>query len=96
MRYFFDIHYGDEVFPDHDGEEFSTAVEAKQFVVDTANEFLAIGGKPNAKVFAQAIIEITDRKGYSDIIIVADLFDGCTIPRDVHFRVKDQHSPFDA
>ena len=42
----------------------------------TAAEFLAAGRKPNAKVFAQASIEITDRNGYSVILGVADLFDG--------------------
>ena len=74
MRYFFDIHYGDEVFPDDLGEEFRTFDEAKQFVLDTAAQFLAAGRKPNAEVFAQAIIEITDRTGYSDILVVAE---GC-------------------
>ena len=85
MRYFFDIHYGDEVFPDDLGEEFRTSDEAKQFVLETAAEFLAAGRKPNAKVFAQAIIEITDRNGYSDILVVADLFDHRVVPRDILF-----------
>ncbi len=75
MRYFFDVHYDDEVFPDDIGEEFRTPEEAKQFVLDTAKEFLAAGRKPNAKVFAQAIMEITNRNGYSIILVVADLFD---------------------
>ena len=91
MRYFFDIHYKDEVFPDGFGEEFRTPDEAKQFVLETAAEFLATGRKPNAKVFAQAIIEITDRHGYSDILVVADLFDGRVVPRDTHFRESAPH-----
>ena len=56
-----------------------------------ATEFLAAGRKPNAKVFAQAIIEITDRNGYSDILVVADLFDGRVVPRDTHFRESASH-----
>ena len=91
MRYFFDIHYGDEVFPDDLGEEFCTPDDAKQFVVDTAAEFLAAGRKPNFKVFAQAIIEITDRNRYSDILVVADLFDGRVVPRDTPFREPASH-----
>ena len=81
MRYFFDIHYGDEVFPDDLGEEFCTPDEAKRFVLETAAEFIAAGRKPNPKVFAQAIIEITDRNGYSNILVVADLFDARVVPR---------------
>ena len=89
MRYFFDIHYKDEVFPDNLGEEFRTPDEARQFVLDTAIDFLAAGRKPNAKVFAQAIIEITDRNGYCDILVVAELFDGRVVP---HVSGGDPHA----
>ena len=92
MRYFFDVHYGDKVFPDAFGEEFRTPDEAKQFVLETAAEFLAAGRKPNPKVFAQAIIEITDRNGYNDILVVADLFDGRVVPRDKHFAEPAPHA----
>ena len=92
MQYFFDIHYGDKVFPDDVAKSFALPMRPNSSSSIPATEFLAAGRKPNAKVFAQAIIEITDRDGYSDIIVVADLFDGRIVPRDKHSPGQDPHA----
>jgi hypothetical protein len=72
MRYFFDIHCNGEAFLDDKGREFPTGDEARQYVVACGRICLAEGTPEQRAVMRQCIIEITDREGLSDVVMLAD------------------------
>jgi hypothetical protein len=73
MRYFFDIHLDGQCHLDDHGEEFNSAKEARQYVVDCGRT-CAIDGLPHERrTMAQCIIEITDRGSLSDLVTMADV-----------------------
>jgi hypothetical protein len=73
MRYFFDIHLHGKCHLDNRGEEFNSAEEAREYVVDCGRTCMIEGQPHERRTMAQCIIEVTDREGLSDLLTMADV-----------------------
>ncbi len=73
MRYFFDIHLHGKCHLDDRGEEFNSAEEAREYVVDCGRTCMIEGQPHERRTMAQCIIEVTDCEGLSDLLTMADV-----------------------
>jgi hypothetical protein len=81
MRYFFDIHFRGETHLDEHGEEFRSADEARAYVIECAHICMGEGSAVDRAWMRQGIVEITDREGLSDVVMLADFLYSRRNPR---------------
>lgn len=73
MRYFFDIHLDGKCHLDDHGEEFTSAEEARQYVLSCGRTLIEEGLPQGRRTMAQCVIEISDREGLSDLIPMTEV-----------------------
>jgi hypothetical protein len=83
MRYFFDIHLHGETHLDAYGKEFRSADEARAYVITCARICMAEGSVSDRTRMWQCMVEITDREGLSDVVMLADILHDRRNPRRV-------------
>jgi hypothetical protein len=89
MRYFFDIHLKGQCQLDERGQDFRSLEDARNYVI-TCGRICLIDGLPRERsVLAQCIIEITDREGLSDVVMLADVIRPHRNPRRVLQRAAN-------
>jgi hypothetical protein len=83
MRYFFDIHLNGETHLDAYGKDFCSPDEARAYVIGCARICVAEGSAIDRARMGQCIVEITDREGLSDVVMLADILHNRRNPRRV-------------
>ena len=83
MRYFFDIHLNGQCHLDEHGQDFKSVEEARRYVITCGRLCLTEGLPRDRTLLAQCIIEITDREGVSDVVMLADVIRPHRNPRRV-------------
>jgi hypothetical protein len=73
MRYFFDIHLDGQCHLDEHGQDFNSAEAARHYVIACGRICMTEGLQRERALLAQCIIEITDREGFSDVVMMADV-----------------------
>jgi hypothetical protein len=73
MRYFFDIHLNGQCYLDEHGQDFRSVEDARDYVITCGRICLTDGLPRERALLAQCIIEITDREGLSDVVMLSDV-----------------------
>ena len=83
MRYFFDIHLNGRCQLDEHCQDFRSLEDARNYVITCGRICLTDGLPRERSVLAQCIIEITNRDGVSDVVMLADMMRPHRNPRRV-------------
>ena len=64
MRFYFDVHINEKIYPDPVGRDFARSEDAHDFAVNIARDFIH-STHQNPRKVARAIIEVTNRRDIS-------------------------------
>ncbi len=80
MRFYFDVHINEKIYPDPVGRDLARSEDAHDFAVNIARDFIH-STHQNPRKVARAIIEVTNRRDISMAVRMPDIYGLCSRQR---------------